>query len=93
MAITWDVKITNVNVQSKRADVIATRTDSASALPPQVYSMQNTPIGTAAERLLVLNTIKEWTTAARTKVDAANAVVLTMEQDAKVNLEAWELTR
>jgi hypothetical protein len=93
MAVTWDVKITNVSVQNKRADIVATRTDGSSSLEPQVYSMQNTPIGTAADRVLVLNTIKGWVEQEKQKAQAVAAIVTNMQQDAIANLVAWELTR
>lgn len=91
--INWDVKITNVNMVSKRADVTATRTDSTSALTPHTYTLSNTPLETGADRTLVLNTIKEWETTAKTKETADNTFISTLEQTAKTALENWELTR
>ena len=93
MAITWDILIKNVNLQSKRGDVQATRTDSTSSLPPHNYSMQNTPLETDADRILVLNTIKEWEESVAAKETAVNAFIDTLEQTAKTNLENWELSR
>lgn len=93
MAISWDVNITNVNLLSKRGDVMAIRTDSESALPPHNYSMQNTPLETGDDRLLVLSTIKEWEESAAAKEAAVNVFIDTLEQTAKTNLENWELTR
>lgn len=93
MAITWEVEITNVNLESRRGNVRATRTDTESALAPQVYSMDNTPLDTAADRTLVLDTIKEWVET-RTAKDAAVVVFIdNLEQVGMTNLEAWELTR
>jgi hypothetical protein len=93
IAITWDVKIVNVNLQSQRGTVIATRTDDQSALVPRVHTLSNTPLGTAEDRTLVLNTIKEWDTAAVTYSDAVIAFIDTLEQSGKTNLENWELVR
>ena len=93
MSISWDVDIKNVNLVSKRGDVVAIRTDSESALPPHNYFMQNTPLETNDDRVLVLNTIKEWEESAAAKEAAVNAFIDTLEQTAKTNLENWELTR
>lgn len=93
MAITWDVEISNVNLDSKRGDVRATRTDDQSALEPHVYTMQNTPLETPEQRAKVLDTIKEWEVAATEKKAQIDAFIDTLEQTAKTNLENWELTR
>ena len=93
MSIAWSIEITNVQVATKRADVTATRTDSVSPLPPQVYSFTNTPIGTEAERTNLLNTIKA-EVVKRVAADAAVAATVSdLEAAGKTALEAWELTR
>ena len=93
MAISWDVQIKNVNLLSKRGDVVAVRTDSESALSPHSYSMQNTPMETTIQRLLILNTLKEWEETATANELAIKVFIDTLEQTAKTNLETWELTR
>ena len=93
MAITWDVSISNVNLQSKRGDVSATRTDSESALPPRHYSMRNTPLETSEDRIRVLDTIKEWDTKSANDKIAIEEFIDDLEQSGKTNLENWELTR
>lgn len=93
MAISWDVQIKNVNLLSKRGDVSAIRTDSESALPPHNYSMQNTPMETPEQRLLILNTLKEWEETATANEAAVKVFIDTLEQTAKTNLENWELER
>jgi len=93
MAISWDVKISNVNLASKRGDVTAVRTDSESALQPRSYSLPNTPLETSQQRLKVLDTIKEWDDAFIAKETAANVFIDTLETTAKTNLENWELSR
>ena len=93
MAITWDIQITNVNLSNGRGNITATRTDSESALAPRVHLMTNTPISTAAERALALNTIKEWDTTASDKLANVATFLDNLEQSAKTNLETWELTR
>ena len=93
MAITWDLQITNVSLTDGRGNVTATRTDSESALAPRVYPMSNTPMATAAERAKILATFKEWETTAATELSNIQTFLDTLEQTAKTNVEAWELTR
>jgi hypothetical protein len=93
MAITWDIQINNVNVANKRADVTAVRTDSESSLPPQSWTLTNTPSGTSAERTALLNTIKQKVEERATQDAAIDAVVTDLEQTGISALEAWEATR
>ena len=93
MAISWDITIANVNLQNDRGTVIATRTDSESALQPRVHTLTNTPLGTPESRVLVLDTIKEWDDAAVSYSEAVTEFIDTLEQSGKTNLENWELTR
>jgi len=93
MAISWDIQITNVNVTTQRGDVTATRTDSESALAPQVYQFNNTPIGTGPDRVLLLNTIKQKVEERATHDASVDAVITDLEQTGKSQLEAWEATR
>ena len=93
MAISWDIDITNVNLQSQRGDVTATRTDDQSALAPQTYRFQATPLGTPADRALLLDSIKSKVVEDATKKAQVDAFIATLEQDGKAALEAWEATR
>ena len=93
MAISWDIEITNVNLQNERGTVIATRTDSESALAPRVHTLTNTPLGTPEDRIQVLDTIKEWDEAAVSYSEAVETFIDDLEQSGKTNLENWELTR
>ena len=93
MAVIWEVKITSVNLKSKRGSVTAIRTDSESALPPHVYVSSYAPLETLEDRVAVLDTIKEWETTATDKKAAIDAFIDTLEQTAKTNLEEWELSR
>jgi len=99
MAISWEAKITNVNVVAKRADVTFTRTDSESTLAPQVYRFSNTIVAGADAtetyniRMALLETVK-----AKVEEDAEKeiniaAMITNLEQTAKSMLEAWEATR
>ena len=93
MAVTWDIEISNVNLQSGRGTVRATRTDSESALEPRTYTLSNTPMQDSTARLKILNTIKEWDETAVSNAAAIESFIDGLEQSAKVNLEAWEETR
>jgi hypothetical protein len=93
MSISWEIQITNVNITTQRGDVTATRTDSESALPPQVYQFNNTPIGTGPDRVLLLNTIKSEVEKKALHDASIEAVITDLEQTGKSQLEAWEATR
>ena len=56
MAITWDCKITNVNVTSKRANVSFVRIDD-STQETETYPYNNTLIGTPEERAALLDIV------------------------------------
>ena len=94
MAITWNVTISNVNVDTKRADVTATRTDDSTD-PDTVdtYSFKNTPIETSSQRLIVLNSIKAAVEADASLDTSVSTLISDMETSAKTNLEDWEATR
>jgi hypothetical protein len=93
MAINWEIQITNVNVESQRANVTAIRTDTESALEPQRYTYFMTPIGTPGDRVKLLSSIKADVEAAAAHVAQVDAVITDLEQAGKSNLEAWEATR
>ena len=93
MAINWEISIINVNVQTGRATVTATRTDTNSTLAPSVYSFTACPIKTSAERTSLLNTIKQKVLEDATHAAEVDAVISGLEQDGKSALEAWEATR
>ena len=99
MAINYDININNVNVLAKRADVTVTRTDTESALAPQTYSFQNTPVAgatsaeTTAIRVGLLNTVKAKVVEDDEKQTTIEAMITDLEQTAKSILEAWEATR
>ena len=93
MAISWTVKISDVNLFSQRGDVTAVRTDDQSALAPHTYFMNNAPLETPEDRVRVLDTIKDWEITAAAKTVAVLAFIDTLEQTGKTELENWELTR
>jgi len=93
MAITWDVVITNVNLDSNRATISATRTDSELTDPPQVYLFQQVPLETGPQRAAIQETIKTKCEERAADDTAIATWIDTLEQAGKSNLEAWELTR
>ena len=93
MAITWNIDISNVDINHGRGDVTATRTDSESALPPRTYSMRKTPMATGPERALILSTIKAWDESAVSNKTTLDTFLDGLEATAASNLGAWELTR
>ena len=96
MAISWDTKITNVNIQNKRADVSFTREDSEKPNDTFSQSYQNTPIAgdtpaeTIAARVLLLNTIWGAWQQELTKRSDISAMITDLEQAANNNLMAKE---
>ena len=90
MAISWDLQITNVNVNSKRANVSFTRTDSESALPPWKYSFSNTIIETQEQRANLLNQAWNAWQGEVEKQTNINNFITDLEQLGKTNLEARE---
>ena len=90
MAITWDTKITNVNVLSKRANVTFTRTDDVTQ-ETETYSYNSAIIGTAEERAALLDTVWDAHLEDDAKQDAVDAFITNLEQLAKSNLEAREV--
>ena len=93
MAITWDVVITNVNLESNRATISATRTDSELTDSPQVYSFQQVPLETGPQRAAILTTIQTKCEERAADDTAIQTWIDTLEQSGKSSLEAWELTR
>jgi hypothetical protein len=90
MAISWNVDITNVNVNSKRADITFTRTDDQSALAPWVHPYKSVIIETGPQRAALLNQVwSEWQDEI-SKQAAIDAFITDMEQAGKANLEARE---
>lgn len=93
MAVTWDIDIYNVDVDSQRADVRATRTDDQLEPASKTYAYSKVPLGTAQERQSILDQIKAQVGADALRAASVSAFVDTLEADGKTNLEAWELTR
>ena len=99
MAINWEVSISNVKVQQKRADVQFIRTDTESVLAPMTFSYQNTiiagdtPTETNAIRQALLDTIKAEVVKQEEQEVTIDELVTNLEQVGKSALETWEVTR
>lgn len=91
MAINWNTQISQVNVQSKRANIQFTRTDSEN--PADVFSKSYSQviIDTAQQRTALLEQV--WTAWQQELTDRSNvaAFVTNLEQLANSNLDAREV--
>lgn len=83
----WTVSITNVDVDSKRADVSAVRVDGEVT---ESYKLKGAIIGTTLQRQAVLQQIWDSHLAAQTKQTAIDAFITNLEDTAKANLEGRE---
>jgi len=90
MAITWEVQITNVDVDQKRADVSFTRVDDVSGTAEN-YNYSQAIIETTEQRAALLQTVWDSHLAAVSKQTAIDAFITNLEQTAKSNLEAREV--
>ena len=87
--ITWEVNITNVNVDTKRANVTAVRTDDISGAV-ETYSFKKAIIGTTQERQAILELIWQNHLEYINGQSAIDTFIAGLEQTAKTNLEARE---
>ena len=91
MAINWNTQISQVNVQSKRANIQFTRTDSEN--PADVFSKSYSQviIDTTSQRTALLEQV--WTAWQQELTDRSNvaAIVTNLEQLANSNLDAREV--
>lgn len=90
MAISWNVKITVLDVATKSVSVTATRTDSELPNDIRTYSVLSAIIVTPVQKLAVLDNIWLQHQVAITKQTTINAFIGALEADAKENLEARE---
>ena len=91
MAISWNTTISQVNVNSKRANVSFTRTDSVK--PEDVFAMSYNQVilETTAQRLALLDQVwAEWLDEL-TKRSDNEAFITNIEQTANSNLDAREV--
>lgn len=92
MAITWNFKITPIDVGKKVAGIIATRTDDTDPENIEVssFAVLYAALKTQEQKLAVLDNIWAQHQASLIKDAAVDAFVGGLEQQAKDNLEARE---
>jgi len=90
MAITWNPKITPLNVSNYEATISATRTDSEDADNPKTYVVPKARIETTAEKSAVGNEIWAMHQADLTKATNLAAFIDGLEDALAANLEARE---
>jgi len=93
MAITWDIKITVLDVARKDTSIVATRTDNTDPLniKSEIHTIINTVLATAAQKIAALELIWSQHLSWQNKQAQISAIVGDLEQQAKVNLEAREV--
>jgi len=89
VAIIWTVRITNVNVEQKRADVSAVRLDDVSG-NTETYNYSGAILETGPQRVAIRNQIWADHVTTVAKQATIDAFILNLETDAKTNLEARE---
>ncbi len=92
MAITWEVKITVLNVDRKEASIRAIRTDDADVdnILIETYNIPWTEIATQAQKSYVLDQIWSMHEAALAHNNSVGVIVGNLEEQAKQNLESRE---
>jgi len=90
MAISWNLKISILDVATKAVSVTATRTDDTDPGNPKTYAVAYAIISSAAQKLDVLDNIWAQHQAAITRQTAIDNFIGDLEDAAKSNLEARE---
>lgn len=90
MAITWTVSISNVDVDSKRADVSFVREDSESG-SQENYSFSKAIIETSPQRSALLNNVWQQHLDKVSEATNVDTFIDGLEASAKANLEAREV--
>lgn len=89
MAITWEVIVTPLNVSRKEASIRAIRTDDVTS-EEQMFVIQTAILDTQAQKVAALNQLWDMHLAYENRQSAIIDYIGTMEEDAKINLEARE---
>jgi len=90
MAITWEVKITPINIDKYVASIRATRIDDAEPDNPMVYEIPRAVIETTPQQAAVMDEIWAKHQAALANKAKIDAFVAAKEAAGKANLEARE---
>jgi len=90
MTIKWTCKITNVNVDTKRADISFVRDDSENADARESYTFQKAIIETPQQRVAILNQVWAKHQVHLAKQSAINIFINSLESSAEANLDGRE---
>ena len=90
MAITWDVKITPIDVPNRIVKIVATRTDDAGTDPVYTVGMGIADISTAAKKLEAMDIIWEKYQRKLAYYNTVETLIGILEATAKTNLEGRE---
>ena len=90
MAISWDIKITPLNIARKEASVVATRTDSETD-NVETHNIITCILETQEQKLAVLDQLWTMHLSSVSRQAAIDAYIGDLEAQAKTNLEAREV--
>lgn len=88
--VTWELKITPINISTYEASIVATRVDDADPDNPMVYIVHRAKIGTDAQKLAVGQEIRAKHLAALVATAVLKAFVADAEAAGKQYLEGLE---
>lgn len=91
MAVTWDLKVTPINISTFEASILATRTDDDPENPSvMIYTVARAKIETDADKLVVGQEIRAKHLAALAVTAAVETFVADAEAAGKAYLEGLE---
>lgn len=90
MAITWDLKITPIDIANFVASITATRTDTEDPGNPMVYILHRAVIETTAQQVVAMDRVWAKHQTALLEDTAVTAFVEAKQTAGKANLEARE---
>ena len=89
--ITWDTQITVVNIVTKTISMTAIRTDDSDPDNPNVFTVRNRHINTAAEKIAIMDEIWAMHVASESRGEIIATLIGNLESQANTNLEAREV--
>ena len=89
MAVTWDVKITPLDVSRREVSVTGVRTDDTTG-EVQTHHINSALIATAAQKMAVLDQLWQMHLDWDARQALIDSFIGSLEADAKANLEARE---
>ena len=90
MAITWELKITPIDISTKEASIVATRTDDIDPENPMVYNVARAILGTTSQKNAVLDEIWAKHQSHLAEETIVSNFVSALETSGKSNLEGRE---